>query len=98
LAGEGWNFVDGGGGNDGILSGSGNDILYGGRGDDYLRGGGGDDTYTFNRGDGADLVLDGGELAGTPSTVIDLSEYEASGAWRIVRQGAVPEAVIRSVA
>jgi L-threonylcarbamoyladenylate synthase len=48
--------------------------------------------------DGADLVLDGGELAGTPSTVIDLRDYEATGAWRIVRHGAVPEAVIRSLA
>ncbi len=47
---------------------------------------------------GADLVIDGGELAGTPSTVIDLRDYEATGGWRIVRQGAVPEAVIRSVA
>lgn len=47
---------------------------------------------------GADLAIDGGELAGTPSTVIDLGDYEASGAWRIVRQGAVPEAVIRSLA
>ena len=47
---------------------------------------------------GADLVIDGGELAGTPSTVIDLRAYEATGGWRIVRQGAVPEAVIRSVA
>ncbi len=47
---------------------------------------------------GADLVIDGGELAGTPSTVIDLRGYEATGAWRIVRQGAVPEAVIRSLA
>jgi L-threonylcarbamoyladenylate synthase len=47
---------------------------------------------------GADLVIDGGELAGTPSTVIDLRDYEATGAWRIVRQGAVPEAVIRSAA
>jgi len=48
--------------------------------------------------DGADLVIDGGELAGTPSTVIDLRDYERDGAWRIVRAGAVPEAVIRSVA
>jgi L-threonylcarbamoyladenylate synthase len=47
---------------------------------------------------GADLVLDGGELAGTPSTVIDLRQYERTGAWTIVRVGAVPEAVIRSVA
>jgi L-threonylcarbamoyladenylate synthase len=34
---------------------------------------------------GADLVLDGGELPGVPSTVIDLRTPE----WRIVRQGAV---------
>jgi L-threonylcarbamoyladenylate synthase len=47
---------------------------------------------------GADLVIDGGELAGTPSTVVDLRDYEATGAWQIVRQGAVPEAVIRSLA
>ena len=47
---------------------------------------------------GADLVIDGGELPGTPSTVIDLRGYEAGGDLRIVRQGAVPEAVIRSLA
>jgi L-threonylcarbamoyladenylate synthase len=35
--------------------------------------------------DGADLVLDGGELPGVPSTVIDLRTPE----WRIVRAGAV---------
>jgi len=35
---------------------------------------------------GADLVLDGGELPGVPSTVIDLRR---AGEWRIVRQGAV---------
>jgi L-threonylcarbamoyladenylate synthase len=48
--------------------------------------------------DGADLVIDGGELAGTPSTVIDLRGYERDGTWRIMRAGAVPEAVIRSSA
>jgi L-threonylcarbamoyladenylate synthase len=48
--------------------------------------------------EGADLVIDGGELAGTPSTVVDLRDYERDGTWRIVRAGAVPEAVIRSVA
>ena len=37
---------------------------------------------------GADLVIDGGELPGTPSTVVDLREYEA-GRWAIVREGAV---------
>jgi L-threonylcarbamoyladenylate synthase len=47
---------------------------------------------------GADLVLDGGELPGTPSTVVDLRMYERSGEWRIVRAGAVPEAVVRLAA
>jgi L-threonylcarbamoyladenylate synthase len=36
---------------------------------------------------GADVVLDGGELPGIASTVIDLSEYEHSGRWRVVRKG-----------
>jgi L-threonylcarbamoyladenylate synthase len=39
----------------------------------------------------ADLVLDGGELAGTPSTVVDLRAFERDGTWRIVREGAVPD-------
>lgn len=38
---------------------------------------------------GADLLLDGGELAGTPSTVVDLREYEAGGRWTVRRVGAV---------
>ena len=47
---------------------------------------------------GADLVLDGGELPGTPSTVVDLRRYESDGRWLVVRPGAVPEAVLRSLA
>jgi tRNA threonylcarbamoyl adenosine modification protein (Sua5/YciO/YrdC/YwlC family) len=43
---------------------------------------------------GVDLAIDGGELPGTPSTVIDLRFYEGSGAWSIVREGAVDEATI----
>jgi L-threonylcarbamoyladenylate synthase len=39
--------------------------------------------------DGADLVIDAGELPGTPSTVIDLRRYEATGEYRVLRQGAV---------
>jgi L-threonylcarbamoyladenylate synthase len=39
--------------------------------------------------EGADLVLDGGELPGTASTVLDLREYERHGRWRIVREGPV---------
>jgi L-threonylcarbamoyladenylate synthase len=42
----------------------------------------------------ADLVLDGGELPGTPSTVIDLRRYEDTGEWSVLRTGAMaPEAV-----
>ena len=44
--------------------------------------------------DGADLVVDGGDLPGVASTVLDLRTYEESGAWSIVRQGPISEAVI----
>jgi L-threonylcarbamoyladenylate synthase len=45
---------------------------------------------------GVDLILDGGELPGTPSTVLDLTGYEQDGSWEVVREGAVPrEAVLR---
>jgi L-threonylcarbamoyladenylate synthase len=46
---------------------------------------------------GADLVLDGGELPGTPSTVIDLRGYERTGEWSVVRSGAVAPAAIATV-
>jgi len=43
---------------------------------------------------GADLVLDGGELPGTPSTVVDLRGYEERGEWSVLRAGLVaPEAI-----
>jgi L-threonylcarbamoyladenylate synthase len=44
---------------------------------------------------GVDLILDGGELPGTPSTVIDLSRYHKDGRYDVVREGAVPAAAIR---
>jgi L-threonylcarbamoyladenylate synthase len=37
----------------------------------------------------ADLVLDGGALPGTPSTVVDLRAFERDGRWSVVREGAV---------
>jgi L-threonylcarbamoyladenylate synthase len=43
---------------------------------------------------GVDLILDAGELPGTPSTVVDLSAYEESGEWSVLRDGAVAEAAI----
>ncbi|HUA05791.1 MAG TPA: Sua5/YciO/YrdC/YwlC family protein [Solirubrobacteraceae bacterium] len=38
-----------------------------------------------------DLVVDGGELPGTPSTLVDLRRYEFDGEWSVVRPGAVGE-------
>jgi L-threonylcarbamoyladenylate synthase len=43
---------------------------------------------------GVDMILDGGELPGTPSTVVDLSDYEQGGGFRIAREGAVSSAEI----
>jgi L-threonylcarbamoyladenylate synthase len=43
---------------------------------------------------GVDLQLDGGELPGTPSTVVDLTRYEETGEHAIVREGAVPAAEV----
>ena len=45
--------------------------------------------------DGADLVLDGGELPGTPSTVIDLRDYAAQRTWHVLREGALARATVR---
>jgi len=43
-----------------------------------------------------DLVLDGGELPGVASTVVDLSLYEGGGDYEILREGAVPAAELES--
>jgi L-threonylcarbamoyladenylate synthase len=36
-----------------------------------------------------DLALDGGQLTGKPSTVVDLTAIENGGAWSILREGAL---------
>jgi L-threonylcarbamoyladenylate synthase len=38
---------------------------------------------------GADLAIDGGELTGLPSTVVDITAIDADGSWTILREGAV---------
>jgi L-threonylcarbamoyladenylate synthase len=43
---------------------------------------------------GVDLAIDGGELIGAPSTVIDITELDASGSWEVLREGALPQGVI----
>lgn len=47
--------------------------------------------------EGADLVIDGGELPGTPSTVVDLRGYEERGEWSVLREGAVSRAALARV-
>jgi L-threonylcarbamoyladenylate synthase len=39
--------------------------------------------------DGVDMILDGGELPGTASTVVSLVEYEYDGGFEVLREGAV---------
>jgi len=43
---------------------------------------------------GVDLQLDGGELPGTPSTVVDLTRFEHQGTHSVVREGAVDAAAV----
>ena len=43
---------------------------------------------------GVDQGVDGGELPGTPSTVVDLTAYEDEEAHRVLREGAVPRAQV----
>jgi L-threonylcarbamoyladenylate synthase len=38
---------------------------------------------------GADLAIDGGELTGLPSTVVDVASIERDGSWTILRHGAL---------
>jgi len=46
---------------------------------------------------GADLVIDGGELPGIASTVLDLREYAQSGEWSIVREGPLARADVELI-
>jgi L-threonylcarbamoyladenylate synthase len=47
--------------------------------------------------EGVDLMLDAGELPGTPSTVLDLTAYESDGTWRLLREGAVRPAELEAL-
>ena len=38
---------------------------------------------------GVDLAIDGGELTGLPSTVVDVASIDDDGTWAILRQGAL---------
>jgi L-threonylcarbamoyladenylate synthase len=43
---------------------------------------------------GVDCAIDGGTLAGAPSTVVDLGSFETTASWRVVRQGPFPAAAL----
>jgi L-threonylcarbamoyladenylate synthase len=45
---------------------------------------------------GVDLILDGGELPGTPSSVVDLTSYHEEGRFEIRRRGAISDEDIRN--
>jgi L-threonylcarbamoyladenylate synthase len=38
----------------------------------------------------ADLAIDGGELTGLPSTVVDVTALDVEGRWKILREGSLP--------
>jgi L-threonylcarbamoyladenylate synthase len=37
--------------------------------------------------DAVDLAIDGGQLTGLPSTIVDVSDVDAGGAWQVLREG-----------
>ena len=43
---------------------------------------------------GVDLAIDGGEVGGEPSTVVDLSDLDSTGEWRVLREGALSRAAV----
>ncbi len=45
----------------------------------------------------ADVAIDGGELIGAPSTVVEMSELDSDGRWDVLREGALPSGVIDEV-
>jgi L-threonylcarbamoyladenylate synthase len=47
--------------------------------------------------EGVDLALDGGELPGRPSTVIDLRDYAEHRRWHVLREGALTSAAVEAM-
>jgi L-threonylcarbamoyladenylate synthase len=45
---------------------------------------------------GADLAIDGGELTGLPSTVVDIATIDDDGSWKVLRQGALSDGDLAS--
>jgi L-threonylcarbamoyladenylate synthase len=45
---------------------------------------------------GVDLAIDGGELTGAPSTVIDITRLDEDGGWQILRNGGLPREALEA--
>jgi len=45
----------------------------------------------------ADLAIDGGELTGLPSTVVDLSGFDEDGEWSVLREGGLERAELAAL-
>lgn len=43
-----------------------------------------------------DLAIDGGQLTGLPSTVVDLTAYDDDGQWQILREGALSRSALET--
>jgi tRNA A37 threonylcarbamoyladenosine synthetase subunit TsaC/SUA5/YrdC len=43
-----------------------------------------------------DLAIDGGQLGGLPSTVVDITAIDEAGDWEVLRQGAISEGDLAS--
>lgn len=65
--GKGNNVLDGGSGSDAIFDGAGSAFIVGGIGADTIRVGGGRDVIAYNRGDGSDTIIGGGDGGNTLS-------------------------------
>jgi len=104
IYGQGYDTLNGQGGNDVLYGRDGNDILNGGPGDDILIGGTGSDRYDYNSpsdaGSGGDVIIDfqigaGGDvldvadlLAGTPGALLTFDTATSSGNTIVLVNGA----------
>ena len=75
------NSLSGGAGSDVLDGALGNDTLIGGKGDDTLKGGLGDDTYQFDRGDGADLIIEDDSTADNLDILVFGDGIEVTQLW-----------------
>ena len=73
-AGFGDDIIYGGAGMDSIDGCCGDDIVIGGQGNDYLNGGWGSDKYIFKKGDGSDIICDGGAEIENESDVVSFDK------------------------